>query len=441
MGIRETITKFPNNLRKRLSYSSNDNNYYSNQYGAYDSLRHRHEGRFSYWEYKKILEDTQVNVAIDVLQRFLLSKNYILTSNSDDPEDVMIYEFIQEMLDNMHTPFSKVRKDLYSSITYGFACLEKMYDINQDGRIILTGMYGIHMKTLQNDPFVTDGNGELIAIHQQSINGAADIPIEKILLTRYNAEFDELYGTSILNRVHEYPKLKDDIITWLITFLHKHENPVTYAKLAGNSQFKDDVIQMLDEVAEGRTSMTVGADDELGTLESSHRGEAFFNALNYFDNLIFRGLFLGNLLLGDGGQTGSYAQSNTQLRVVNTIFDGVHEDIAFDVQKVIDEIVRWNFGADAKSPNFSFEKFTEKDTVALLNALQPYASNMTIDPESQWFKEVIAKVVMDLSGVKMDTSQPAGAPDDEDVDYGMQAPIPGETEAVDIINQQLEGII
>lgn len=187
--------------------------------------------------------------------------------------------------------------------------------------------------------------------------------------------------------------------------------------------------------------MTVGAEDELGTLESSHRGEAFFNALNYFDNLIFRGLFLGNLLLGDGGQTGSYAQSNTQLKVVNTIFDGVHEDIAFDIQKVIDEIVHWNFGADAKSPQFSFEKFTEKDTVALLNALQPYASNMIIDPESQWFKEVVAKVVMDLSGVKMDTSKPASPEEDEDVDYGMQPPIPGEEEAVEIINQQLEGII
>ena len=66
---------------------------------------------------------------------------------------------------------------------------------------------------------------------------------------------------------------------------------------------------------------------------------------------------------------------------------------------------------------------------------------MIIDPESQWFKEVVAKVVMDLSGVKMDTSQPATPTDDEDVDYGMQPPIPGEEEAVEIINQQLEGII
>ena len=212
----------PRDLRKRLSYNSNNNNYYSNKLGAYGPLRHRHEGRFSYWEYQKILEDTQVDVAIDVLLKFLLSKNYILTSASDDPEDVEIYEFIQEMLDNMHTPFRKIRKDMYTSIKYGFACLEKMYDINQDGRIIMTGMYGIHMKTLQANPFVTDENGEVIAIHQQSINGSIDIPIQKVLLTRYNAEFDELYGNSILNRVHEYPKLKDDIITWLITFLHKH---------------------------------------------------------------------------------------------------------------------------------------------------------------------------------------------------------------------------
>ena len=110
MGIIDRIAAFPRDLRKRLSYNSNNNNYYSNKLGAYGPLRYRHEGRFSYWEYQKILEDTQVDVAIDVLLKFLLSKNYILTSASDDPEDVEIYEFIQEMLDNMHTAFRKVYK-------------------------------------------------------------------------------------------------------------------------------------------------------------------------------------------------------------------------------------------------------------------------------------------------------------------------------------------
>lgn len=445
MNLLDGLKNIPKNIRQKLSFNSNkstvnaNSSYYGNGYYR-NHLRYKHEGKFSYDDYQKILDDTQVEVAIDTLLYFLLSKGYNITSASDNQQDVEIRDFIQDMFDNMDTPFRKVRKDLYTSIKYGFACLEKVYDTNSDGHIILKGLYGIHMKTLQNQPFVKNEKGELTEIHQESANGSCNIPIEKILLSRYNAEFDELYGNSILNRVHEYPKLKNDIITWLMTFLHKHENPVTYAKLAGNSAFKKDVLNMLDEIAEGRTSMTIGKDDELNTLESTHRGEAFFNALNYYDNLIFRGLFLGNLLLGDGGQTGSYAQSHTQLTVANTIFDGIHEDIAFDIQRVIDQIVYWNFG-NVKTPSFAFDKFTEKDTIALLNALQPYASNMIIDTESAWFKEVIAKVVQELSDVKVDLEDNTPDESNDDVDYGMQPPLPGQKEAEIIVKQQLEGIV
>ena len=85
MGIIDRIAAFPRDLRKRLSYNSNNNNYYSNKLGAYGPLRYRHEGRFSYWEYQKILEDTQVDVAIDVLLKFLLSKKCILKRPLPNP--------------------------------------------------------------------------------------------------------------------------------------------------------------------------------------------------------------------------------------------------------------------------------------------------------------------------------------------------------------------
>lgn len=437
------IKQIPRKLMNRLSYNSNaptQSDYYGTSGYYYDKLRNKHEGKFSYYDYQKILEDTQVSVAVDILMNFLLSKGYVISSNSDNPEDVEIKEFIEEMFDNMDTPFRKVRKDIYTSIIYGYSVLEKVFSLDNNGHIIIKGMYGLHMKTLQDNPFIKDDNGNLIGIHQKSVNGSCDLPLEKVLFCRFNNQFDELTGQSILNRIHEYPKLKDKIITWLVTFLYKHENPVTYAKLAGNSKFKNEVLQMLDEVAEGRTSLTIGADDELNTLESSHRGEAFFNALNYFDNVIFRGLFIGTLLLGDGGQTGSYAQSKTQMEVANNIFDGVHEDIAYDIQKSIDDIVAWNFGASANSPRFSFNKFTEKDLIGLLQALQPYATSMIIDTDSQWFHELIAKVVNELSDIKVDTQQVTENTDD-DVDYGMQPNVPGASDAEQIIRNQLEGIV
>ena len=444
MGL---LNNIKSSLQKRLSYNSNTPNRTQNTYGtgAYeDLLRFRHEGKYSYQEYQEILNDTQVGVAMYILQSFLLSKDYTITSASDDPEDVETKEFIEDMFENMSIPFRKVRKDLYSSLIYGFSVLEKTYKINNDNRIVLDELYGIHMKTLQNNPFIRDDYGNLIGIHQQSANGSVDIPIEKVILSTFNGEFDEVEGNSLLNRIAEYPYLKDEIVTWLVTFLHKHENPVTYAKLGSNSQYKNDVLKMLDEIAEGRTSMTIGADDELATLESNHRGESFFNALNYFDNQIFKGLFLGNLLLGDSSSTGSYNQGSVQMTVLYSILDGIHVDFTYDIQKEIDYIISMNFGPDRKSPQFNFDKFTEKDLVGLLNALQPYAQNMIIDTNAAWFNELIGKIVQDLSDIKVDTeamTNPADIPQDNDVDYGMQPPLPGESEAEGIINEHLKGII
>ena len=118
--------------------------------------------------------------------------------------------------------------------------------------------------------------------------------------------------------------------------------------------------------------------------------------------------------------------------------------MAYDMQCGIDEIVHWNFGQNAKSPIFRFEKFTKKDIVGLLNALQPYAQSMIIDTNSQWFQEVISKIVMELSDIKVDTQKVSPnntAGTDEDVDYGMQPPLPGQDAAEQIVAEQLEGII
>lgn len=65
---------------------------------------------------------------------------------------------------------------------------------------------------------------------------------------------------------------------------------------------------------------------------------------------------------------------------------------------------------------------------------------MIIDTDSQWFHELIAKVVNELSDIKVDTQQVTENTDD-DVDYGMQPNVPGASDAEQIIRNQLEGIV
>jgi hypothetical protein len=200
----------------------------------------------------------------------------------------------------------------------------------------------------------------------------------------------------------------------------------------------------LDNVAAGATNIVVGINDELGILESSHRGEAYFTTLNYNDNQIFRRMFLGSLLLGSADQTGSYAQSYTQENVLFQILDGILTDTAQEIQRgVVDDLTNMNFGLSAKAPSISFEKFTKKEVINLLNTIKGFIDNGSFDSDNQAFKELLGQAFLTEADIKLDLDavNDTTAEIEDETDYGYQPPLPGESEATDLIDQQLEGII
>ena len=407
---------------------------------VYESLFSRNTKNLSYKTYQNIMKDTQVKVGLEILKYFLISKNYTLTSNSDDPEDIAITEFIQDALDNMEIPFREVVKNMLTAIRYGYSVQEKVYTLNNEGKIVPKAIYPIHIKTLQKHPFIRDDNGELVGIHQESAYGTADLPKSKILLYSFDKEFDEIEGNSILNECKPIVEDKDKTKDWLMTFLSKSKSPTMYGK-TDDTLSADNMLDSFDDVADGTTGMIIGPDDEIGILESSHNGEAYFNTLNYNDNQIFRRMFIGNLIMGDMGQTGSYAQSNTQQDVMLYIMDGILADVASEFQSgLVNELTTLNFGSSAKAPNFNFESFNSKDILGLLNALQTYVGNGSLDSNDKAFKELLAKAFQTEADIKMDLEE-ANNPSDDGNDYDYQPPLPGQDEAQQLIDEQLAGII
>ena len=431
MGMIDSVKGFFK-LDSRESYpgTQNNDNYISGKSG-YRRISTYNNKRLSYNQIQKICKDTQVKVGLDILNYFLLSKNYILTSASDDPKDVAIKDFVENMLNEMETPFRKVDKNMNTAIKYGFSVNEIVYKLNSNYQVVFKGIYPVHVRTLQNDAFNYNDKGELESFHQETDYGNADIPYGKCLHYAFDAEFDEVEGRSILVEIADFTEDKKNILNWLLTFLHKHEAPTLFAKLSTGTHAKK-VRAMLDKVSGGKTNLTVGKDDDLGVLESSHRGETFFKALTLFDNYIFRRFYLGNLALGDPSQTGSYSQSETQFKMTMNIFNGIQEDKAACWQEKINEVVALNFGPNAKAPKFKYESFIEKDYLNLVNALKDFVNSGVIDYTAPWWKELIATAVQAESGVKVDTENIIDSLDD-DVDYGYQVPLPGHEDAEQIL--------
>lgn len=391
----------------------------------------KYKKNLTYNDYKKMeKEDAQIKIGLSVIQAFLLSRNWTITSNSDSEEDKAIADFVRDAIDNLDTDFRDTRKNLYTAIKYGFSVQEEIYEINEEGLIVLKDLFPLHIKTLQNEPFKYDKKGEVTHVHQKSEYGEVEIEIDKCLRYSFDSEFGEIEGESILDSIYINYFVKKKILEWLAIYLEKHESP-TIAAFLQDATKADIVTDNLDDIAEGTTNITMGKEDDLKILESSHRGEGFFKAIEYHDNTIFRRFFIGTLLFGQANAGGAYSQSQTHIEMTKMIFEGLHIEMASKIQKTINKFVGWNF-VDANSPNFTFQSFEDKDIIQLLQALQPYVANLTIDPESDWFNELIANVVEKLSDVKVDLNnmKPSDDPEETADVNKYSDPIPGTEEII-----------
>ena len=385
----------PNKLFNRVSRSSNVKSNVPSR-ASYTSLFERRDNTIPYSKGVSILRDTQVATGFDIIKYLLSSKQWILT---DPNEESTAYDFILDMLQGMDTELNTIVKQMTSAIPWGFCVHELMYDV-KDGYIIVKDALPVHIKTLQNNPFVYDENGDLIAIHQLSKDGEAEIPINKVLLYSFNSLYDEKEGHGLLYDFLPIIEDKENVMDWLMTFAEKNESPTLYGK-TDNPASRDELLNAFEDISEGTTGMVIGSTDEVGILESNHRGETFFDILQYKDNQIFRRMFIGNLLLGDNSQTGTYAQSKTQLEFGSLVFDGILEEIANTFQEqLINPLVEFNFGKEVKAPVISFDKFTSGDIEKLFNVVKPLMDSGVVDPENSAVQESLALLFKSEAGVE-----------------------------------------
>ena len=428
------LTDISNNILKRVSRNSTVGTI-RHKLKGYISLFNRDDvtdTRIDYRTGMSILRDTQVGTGFDILKYILSSKKWILTN--PDEENTEIYDMVYDMLTNMNVDMTTIVKQMISAIMWGFNVHEQLYTV-KNGYIIVSGTVPVHIKTLQNDPFIYDKDtGDLIAIRQTVDNTEIEIPIDKCLLYSFGSQYDEKEGHGLLHDFLPIVEDKENVMDWLMTFAERNGSPTLYGKTDDDIS-RDEMLNAFDDIADGTTGMTLGTQEEIGILESSHNGEVFFNILQYKDNQIFRRMFIGNLLLGDNSQTGTYAQSQTQLEFGSLVFDGILEEIANIIQEqMIDRIVTYNFGTEAKSPVFSFDKFSSGDLQKLFTILQPLMANGTLDTENSAVHEALALLFKAEAGVEYVNEEPTMPEENFQI-----SKVNGETLTTDIISG-LDGV-
>jgi hypothetical protein len=353
-----------------------------------------------YEDYNEMLTDPQIKSGYELIRMFLLSRKLIVNPADDSEEAVEIAEQLEDMLDHMAYPMRKVRNDMYSALIYGYSVGEVLWEAKEDGSMIeMKRIRPIPIDTIE-DCFEYDKNGDVEYIKQVVDNeDPIMIPAEKCLIYSYDEQFGDRSGTSILDGVYDNWYMKQKILSWYNVFLQKHEGP-TLAGFVENPMYKDLFREQLDEIREGRANITAGLNDRIEVIESTHRGEGFKEAINYHDTMIYRKMNIGTMILGQENGAGAYAQSQTQFDTLSIFLDGIHEDIAAELQAKIVELVDMNWNVD-DYPVISFETFEEKDLLGLINALKPLIDAGAIDPQDTWFRHLIADIVSRYSDVDL----------------------------------------
>ncbi|MBR3213152.1 MAG: DUF935 family protein [Methanosphaera sp.] len=376
--------------------------------------------QLTYHQGLQVLEDLTVTMSYDILKYILSSKQYMLIANTSDTDNV-VCDFIEDMLFNMETELNEIVKRQIEAIPWGYHIEEQIFDINSEGKLVLTNCIPLDMKTLQYDPFTYDDDGELVSIHQEYNGEVADIPINKVLKYTFG-DYNNDYGHGILIDVRPFVEDKMNITNWLLTFLERHSLPSLVGKTS-NPNSRDAMLNAFEDMRDGTLGMTIGETDEVQVLESSHHGETFFNSLSYYDNQIVKRFYIGDLIMGNSNDTGSYARSNTQLQFTQLVFDGILEEIANCFQKqVINPIVEWNYGDRSLAPTISFDKFTTGDLAGLFNTIKPLIDSGVIDSENKAVQDSIALLIKKETGLTYINEEPIMP--EEDFEY--QEPVNGE---------------
>lgn len=418
MSITETVSNFTNQLFNRKSIRSTVGTAAKKAKGYLKLSDRDNEKRVDYKTGLSILRDTQVSTGFDILKYLLSSKKWILTNREEDSE---VYDFIYDMLTNMDTEINTIVKQMTSAIMWGYSVHELIFDVNTEGKLVIRDIVPIHIKTLQDDPFTYDQDtGELVSIHQTVDKYDIEIPEYKCLLYSFGSLYDEKEGHGLLYDFLPVVEDKENLMDWLMTFAERNGSPTMWGR-ANSPTSRDEMLDAFNELADGTVGLTVGDNEEVGILESSHNGEIFFNALAYKDNQIFRRMFIGNLLMGDNSQTGTYAQSQTQLEFGQLVFDGLLEESANSLQQKLDFITELNFGPNRKSPLFSFDKFTSGDMKKLFEIISPLMDKGVIDSENSAVHEALTLLFKAEAGVEYVNEEPTMP--EENFDYQQAPPI------------------
>lgn len=365
-----------------------------------------------------------IQQAVDILIDALLGALGPIEHPDSDIQDFCRYS-ISRHEDNYSVDlFTKLREVARITLWAGFSVTEPVYEIDNSA-ILLKDYVTYHPSTII---IRTNRFGQLVE-NEESYEGPhlksgvyqttttkyheVQLPLWKIALLTYNREFNNYYGTSIVENCYRWHVLKEAYVDMMTTTIDRYGNPLTMVTVPKVSSGETRVnpitgetstLQMHELLQEQLANGFTASDSNfllLPFIENNTRpqaqvlsgtnnlGTVFLEAIKYCEGQILRNLLIPFNLL-EQSETTKDSFAERQIEIFNRVITSLYRTIVIPfVNQTIHRQVKYNFTRESVNipPKLPLRNAARPESrVALMQMIKGLTETGYLNPsnEADW---------------------------------------------------------
>jgi SPP1 gp7 family putative phage head morphogenesis protein len=380
-------------------------------------------GRKGYAIYSQMLQDEQVKAVVQFRRDAILSPGWELQftvgSSLSADEQARRIQIITAIFARMRGALSDALAAICLGHIYGFSMTEKVYDQFElpDGTPV-AGLNCLLPRPVDTFYFTVDAWGVLQKVEQRINGRALDVDVTKFIHYVHNPQEDRFYGESDLRAAHRAWYAKGETLKLYLQYLARFAGGFAALTQDGDSALtpsSPDYQKLQSMLSNFRSTMGVilprGVSLE---IHSPAATSEYRDAMVMFDMQVAKALLVPNLLgVSHTGETGSFAQSQTQLEAFFWTLqaDTKRLEDCITEQLIADLCARnWD---DGEVPQFKFKPLSQEETKWIIDKWVSLLGVGAVKPSSN--DEGKLRDLLDFPAREEEAEQPGRLTSDEAV--------------------------
>lgn len=334
-------------------------------------------GRKGHAIYSNMMKDEQVKAVVKFRRDAITSRDYYLDCEDTDLSDseaekrIRLYTYmIERFLEgSLNDSLNYIMRAMYQ----GFSLTEIVYGVFDFDKRPWIGLQKLMPKPYDTFTFHTNRVGEITRVVQELDAQEQDINLDKFVYYVHNPEIDQHYGSSDLREAYRSWYSKDITIRFYNMFLERFGSGFVVARpkdgttLARNSQAYQEVLAAIQSI-QSQTAILLPSNIEVEMFKPQTTDQ-FEKSVQLHDLQIAKALLVPNLLgISHQGETGAFAQSNTQMEAFLWTLEADSIRLSDTInEQILNPLNEMNF-ADGQGPNFHFKPISERKRYELLKS-------------------------------------------------------------------------